>query len=137
MSKTPHPYELLPFVHTFPATKVGKAERAKWEKRGGCGRDFWRVTPTGDQARDWATGEGFAWEALRTRVRIAGSGPPSIINFVVADMVRHGHFGGIEMGFMHMIAHLAEVPVRLIEGGHPGMFINVVLPTQTKLIRDI
>jgi hypothetical protein len=125
MAKKPdhHIYELLPFVRN-PKTKAEKAEHEKWGACvGGASLDFWHVEPTGEFARDRALGHGYAWEAMDMALgyRHAHQEPPEgLIVHVVADMVRHGRWGDVEWGFVHMLAGLATMPVRIIKGQQPS-----------------
>ena len=62
----------------------------------------WQVAETGNLHRDMATGLVYA-SALMARAKEAPL-PHQVIELVLSAIVRKGHFGGIERGFMGRIA---------------------------------
>jgi hypothetical protein len=69
------------------------------EKPGG-GRNFWTVRRTGDYGWDCILGQGLAERVLRT---IEQGAHHELLRNIVADMVRGGTFGGVEVGFMGVV----------------------------------
>jgi hypothetical protein len=70
----------------------------------------WRVTPSGDYAKDVATGRGYAMLFLSSCDGTAGWA--SLLPQIVADMIRAGQVNGITIGFMGAIGGLLAGPPR-------------------------
>jgi len=74
--------------------------KPKMSKAGGrlSPRDFWVVKETGDWSVDNRVGEILASELMEA---MRASRDPNLLGQCVADMIEHGHFGGIECGFLY------------------------------------
>jgi hypothetical protein len=71
----------------------------------GRSTSFWVVKRTGDYGFDCYLGAELGRQTLRL---MRGSlGGPTILNQIVRDMVRSAEFGGVEVGFLSMVAEAA------------------------------
>lgn len=63
--------------------------------------DFWKVSTTGDWGQDNTIGRSYAKKLVEF---MRSEHEPFLLGYVVRDMIKKGHFGGIETGFC---SHLA------------------------------
>ena len=66
-------------------------------------RDFWCADESGDWARDVVTGRIHAQDAMRF---MREERTPHPLNWIVADMMRKGRFGPLEVGFFQELGAL-------------------------------
>jgi hypothetical protein len=64
-------------------------------------RNFWVVKDTGDWSVDNRLGEILASTLLEA---MRASGDPNLLGNCVADTIEHGHFGGVECGFLFVFS---------------------------------
>ena len=101
--KEPWPKGELSFTHLRVKPKMSKAGRLS-------PRDFWVVKETGDWSVDNRIGEILASELLEA---MRDTRDPNLLGQCVADMIEHGHFGGIECGFLFAFSWWAIQGARL------------------------
>lgn len=87
--------EVLPFVHDIHPTK-NKKNKGQW------GRDWWVVTPSGDEGQDFFTGRAMA----RTLAEKLGAQAQYVLRHVVEAIAAKGCYGGIEDGFLSEIGKM-------------------------------
>lgn len=79
----------------------------------GTGRDFWVVTPTGNDDIDHTLGRGYAIEAVEMAV---ATDSPSLVAKVMKEMGRNPEWRSIEDGFMRGLADLACMTMSMARG---------------------
>ena len=84
-------------------------------KPGGKGRQFWRVTPTGDSQSDYALGHGYADLAIGMASAIQD---PSLVAWIITEMGRNPKWRSVELGFIRGVSDLALLTTALTRG-HP------------------
>lgn len=76
-------------------------------------RDFWHVPATGDYALDCALGDGLARSALAHLARYPSH---NLLGDIVRDMLKHGRWSGVELGFWVVISRSLLVSLNSAEG---------------------
>ncbi len=67
--------------------------------------DYWAVTPSGDDSKDYETGFQYGREIVAFMDQ--GEDHPHALSFVLRDMGAKGRFGPLEIGFCYAVATAA------------------------------
>lgn len=78
-------------------------------------REFWAVEPSGNWSSDTQLGSEYGRIYLDS-MRRSNRGP--LLGWIVSDMIRNGHFTGVEAGFLGVVGRAAIDPGRPIEHRH-------------------